>query len=618
MGRGFSRQTLLFMMLVFLAGCGDSSLFMSLKTESSDLQIASITDGQVLSNGKSVPLMISAQDTGKSRDLEIEVTLTSPSGENVWHNRSTATLNEQTPITLPPGLPAGLYRLDFVLYSSGEVVQKKSASFFVVQDGWKIAGIKSYPPVITTTASVMLKAELDIPKGFDPYLRWTWKGKVIAKGTLGKGFGQILWVAPSDEGVYTITLELFPSSPPADSDFPFMSSLLLSTDIFVTGGKTLEKSDLGPESSYLSLLHLQANLVDVGTGAKQAGRAGPAALGSPQVVSLENGFGYKLQPGSGIAIPWLTLPLEDGILKPFTVSLGVSFEDLGKAQTILTATATDGSVTLAIAIDPATRVPQARLASGDAPPLVIPWAGPTLAQNQRYLLSFSLVPQGSAITAQWFLDGAQVSAVSASYALSAGTPNGTTTIGGREGFTGSIDEFGVYNRDAEGRPSPDPDQYARAQQLKYGSSVLLADGFDGIYLSSAFALEGKGQLGAGALLLPAGSGLDLPPLKPGGSSISVAADLSSSSSRTATLAVLWEGGSQTPLLIPLTTDGAGLKLRIAADGMSILLPAGAGERSVALPRPPQDDASLRLKLENPSDAKGALVIDQVLVVQEKR
>ena len=64
--------------------------------------------------------------------------------------------------------------------------------------------------MITTTASVMLKAELDIPAGADPYLRWSWKGKVLAKGTLGNGFGQILWVAPSDQGVYTITLELFP------------------------------------------------------------------------------------------------------------------------------------------------------------------------------------------------------------------------------------------------------------------------------------------------------------------------------------------------------------------------------------------------------------------------
>ena len=92
----------------------------------------------------------------------------------------------------------------------------------------------------------MLKAELEIPSGLDPYLRWSWKGKVLARGTLSKGFGQILWVAPSDQGVYTITLELFPSSPPEDSDYTFLSSLMLSTDIFVTGGKALEGNDLSP------------------------------------------------------------------------------------------------------------------------------------------------------------------------------------------------------------------------------------------------------------------------------------------------------------------------------------------------------------------------------------
>lgn len=590
---------------------------MSLKAETSDLQISSIVDGQVLTQGNSVPLLISARDTSKSRDVEIEVTLSSASGASVWHNRSAATLNEQTPINLPADLAVGQYRMDFVLYSSGEVTQKKSASFFVVKNGWKIAGIKSFPPVITTTASVMLKAELETPPGFDPYLRWSWKGKVIARGTLSKGFGQILWVAPSDQGVYTITLELFPSSPPADSDFPFVSSLVLSTDIFVTGGKTLEGSDFGPESSYLTLLHLQADLADVGTGAKKAGKSAAVAIGAPQVVSLEDGFGYKLDGASGIQIPWLALPIDNGVVKPFTVNLGVSFEDLTGARSILTASASDGSFSLVITIDPATSAPQALITSAGAPALAIPWAGPALSQYQRYLLSLSVVPQSDSLTAQWFLDGVQVSALGASYRLSATNQNGTITIGGATGLRGTVDEFGVYYRDAAERPSPDPDLFLRAQSLKYGNSLLLADGFDGLYLSRALTLEGNGGLSAGSLSLPAGSGLDLPPLTPGGSAISVSVDLSSDSARTAALEVQWEGSAQAPLLIPLTADAAGFKFKVGADGLSIVVPSGAAEKTVTLPRPAQDDADLLLGIKDPIDAKSALVVAQLLVVQEK-
>ncbi len=617
MGRGVGQRLLVVSILAFLAACGDQSLFMSLKAQTSDLQIASLIDGQVLTQGNSVPLLVSARDTTKSRDVEIEVTLTSASGASVWHNRSAAILNEQTPITLPADLAVGQYRMDFVLYSAGEVAQKKSASFFVVQDGWKITGIKSFPPVITTTASVMLKAELAIPSGFDPYLRWSWKGKVIARGTLSKGFGQILWVAPSDQGVYTITLELFPSSPPADADFTFVSSLLLSTDIFVTGGKALEGSDFGPESSYLTLLHLQANLSDVGTGAKKPGKSAAVAIGAPQVVSLEDGFGYKLDGASGIQITWLALPIDNGVLKPFTANLGVSFEDLSGARSILNASASDGSFSLVIAMDPATGAPQALITSGGAAAIAIPWAGPALAQNQRYLLSLSIVPQSASFTAQWFLDGVQVSAMSASYRLSVANQNGTLIIGGAAGFKGTVDEFGIYYRDSSERPSPDPDLYLRAQSLKYGNSLLLADGFDGIYLSRGLTLEGNGSLSAGSLSLPQGAGLDLPPLTPGGSSISVVVDLSSDSVRTATLEAQWEGASQAPVQIPLTADAAGFKFKLGADGMSIVVPSGAAEKTVTLPSPGQNDAGLVLKIKNPFDAKSALVLAQLTVVQEK-
>lgn len=594
-------------------------MFMSLKTDTSDMQISSLTDGQIVTLGNSVPLLVSARDTTKSRDVEIEVTLSSPSGAAVWHNRSAATLNEQTPITLPPDLPVGQYRMDYVLYSAGEVTQKKSASFFVVNSGLRITGIKSFPPVITTTASVMLKAELEIPSGSDPYLRWSWNGKVLARGVLSKGFGQILWVAPSDQGVYTITLELFPNSPPGGSDYTFVSSLMLSTDIFVTGGKALEGNDLYPESSYLTLLHLQADLTDVGTGAKKGGKPPAAvAIGTPQIVSLEDGFGYKFDGSSGIQVPWLALPIDSGVLKPFTANLSVSFEDLAGARSVLNASASDGSFSLVVTIDPAAGAPQALITSGGAAALAIPWAGPALAQNQRYLLSLSIVPQSAGLTAQWFLDGIQVSAMRASYKLSVGSQNGTLTIGGPAGFKGTVDEFGIYYRDPSDRPSPDPDLYLRAQSIKYGNSLLLADGFDGLYLEHGITLEGSASESVGSVSLPAGTGLDLPALSPGGSSISVTVDLSFDSARTAILEAQWEGtASSTTTQIPLTADAAGFKFKIGADGVSILIPSGATQKTVTLPTPARDDAGLLLRIKNPIDAKSTLTIPELLVVQEK-
>jgi hypothetical protein len=614
MWRSLARKVILFSLPALLAACGDQSLFMSLKNDTADLTITTISDGQIVTSGKPLPLMIAAEDTGKSRDVEVEVTLSSPSGQSVWHNRASAAVNEQAPISLPADLPVGMYRLDLVLYSSGVAAQKKTASFFVAGDGWKITGIKSFPPVITAAASVMLKAELQIPSGSDAWLRWSWKNKVIAKGALSKGLGQVLWTAPSDAGVYTITLEVFPSLPPSGTDFPFTSSLALSTDIFVSSGKTLAGGDLGPEASYLSLLHMQGNLADAGAGARTLGKPRALAVGSPEVVSLEDGFGYRLNGSSGIQVPWLALPLEGGALKPFTVSIDVTLEEA--AGRLLSVAAADGGALLSLSVDPEQHVPQAQLSAGAAS-LSIPWTGPALAQNQRFLLSLSIIAQGDSVAAQWFLDGMQVSHGSYPFSLPSLKTDGSALIGGEKGFKGVVDEFGVYYRDPAGRPSTDPDQYLRGQAVKNGTSLVLANGFDGMFLPDGYSLKGGGQLAGGSLALSPGALLGLPTVKTEGSLLTFSAVLGGGSTPAAVLQLQWEGSSQAPLQVPLASDASRvLRFRISADGASLLLPSGGGEKTIALP--PASGAGLVLKIGAPADASSPLILDSLLAVKDRK
>jgi hypothetical protein len=617
MWRSIARKVILFSIPALLAACGDQSLFMSLKNDTADLTLTTVSDGQILTSGKPLPLMIAAEDTGKSRDVEVEVTLTSPAGQSVWHNRASAAVNEQSPISLPADLPIGMYRLDLVLYSSGVVAQKKSASFFVAGDGWKITGIKSFPPVITAAASVMLKAELQVPPGSDAWLRWSWKNKVIAKGALSKGLGQVLWTAPSDVGVYTITLEVFPSQPPAGTDFPFTSSLALSTDIFVSSGKTFAGGDLGPEASFLSLLHMQANLSDAGAGARTLGKPSAVAVGSPEVVSLEDGFGYRLNGSNGIRIPWLALPLEGGELKPFTVSIDVTLDNA--AGRLLTATPADHDALLTISVDPEQHLPRAQLSAGGAGSLSIPWTGPALAPNQRYLLSLSIVAQGGTIAAQWFLDGMQVSRGSWPFTLPALRQEGSMLIGGEKGFKGVVDEFGVYYRDPAGRPSTDPDLYLRAQAVKYGASLAMANGFDGMFLPDGFSLKGGGQQAGGSLALSPGALLGLPAVKTEGSPLTFSALLGGGSSAAAVLQAQWEGSSEAPLQVPLAADSSRmLHFRVAADGASLLLPAGGAEKAVTLPAAPSAGAGLILRIGAPAEASTPLVLDSLLAVKDRK
>ncbi|HVO38923.1 MAG TPA: hypothetical protein VMV03_07830 [Spirochaetia bacterium] len=615
--RKLAKKAALLALLGALYACGDQSLFMSLRTDVSDVQLTMVSDGQVLTDGKGVPLTVAAQDSTKLKDLEMDVTLTSGAGASVWHNRQPVpALNEQLTIQ-PPSLPAGQYKMDVVVYSAGEVAQKKSANFFVAAGGWRIAGIKSYPPVITSSGKVLLKADLQYPSGSDPWVRWSWKGKVIQKGSISQGLGKILWTVPADEGVYTITLEMFPVAPTGDSDFSFSSSMSLSTDVYVSMGTRPGRGDLGPDSSYLSLMHMQASLDDAGVGARKAGKTTAISVGSPEIVSTEEGFGYRAAPGSGIALSWLALPMENGSLKPFTIEFGISFDSFSGQNNVFTAASTDGGLTFAISVDPVTHMPQGTLSAAGGSSIVIPWSGLGLTTGQRYFLSLSIIPSAQSITGLWYLNGLLVASRTVPYARTVVGEDGKSVIGGDNGFSGIIDEFGVYFRDGAGRASTDPDQYKRVEQQRYGADLALAEGFEGVYPPVGFGVEGKGTMAPGGVTLPADSALVLPALNVGGGALSFNADVTSDSPKSAVLRLEWDGDNAPALDMPAAIDSGELKFRIGANGKSLVMSSGGSDKSTPIPASVSGSSSLKIRLVNSASAHGPMTVLRVAARREK-
>jgi hypothetical protein len=252
--------------------------------------------------------------------------------------------------------------------------------------------------------------------------------------------------------------------------------------------------------------------------------------------------------------------------------------------------------------------------SGTGPaPVLIPWSGPAIAARERVLLSLSIVPQPSGFSAQWFLDGVQVSSMAQNTLLAGPRQEGSISIGGERGFKGVVDEFGVYDQDATGRPSTDPDLYSRAQAGIYGTRLALADGFDGSSLASSFSIEGRGTLAAGSVVLAAGASLALPPVKTG-QGLSVTSRLGAAGSRAAVLHVQWEGSSAPAAALPVTADGPDLSFRVAPGGQSITVPSAAGQKTVTLPSPGSSGAGLLLKIGNPPDARSDIVIESILAL----
>jgi hypothetical protein len=599
-----------------MASCGDQSLFMSLNNPISDLSVTTVSDGQVLTDGKGVPLTVTASDPSKAKDLEMEVTISTPTNGSFYHNRQAVPAVNAQLYVQPPSLPPGQYKMDVVIYSAGEVAQKTSENFFVSTGNWKISGIKSYPPVIGSAGKVLLKADLLYPDGANPWLRWSYKGRVIQKGALSQGLGKILWTAPADEGVYTITLEMFPAAPATDTDYSFSSAISLSTDVYVSTGTKSATGDLGSADSYLSLLRLQGTLDDSGAGAKKLGKTSATAIGSPEIVSTENGFGYRLAGGAGFSLPWVALPVDGGSLNPFTVSFGISFDSFSATNNILVASTSDGSFTFTVSVDGTTHAPQAVIQiSGQS--VTIPWSGVGLLTGQRYLLSLSIVPRGQTVTAMWFVNGELMSTRTASFPSAVIHQDGTTVIGGQNGFTGVIDEFGVYYRDDQGRASADPSQFLRAEQRKYGQSLVLASDFEGAYLPSSMTTEGKAAMAPGALTLPPDSALVFAGINPDKGTVTYTVGLSADSSRLAAFRLQWQGDSSAAADIPVTAEGTELKLKVSATAQSVLVSSSAGDKTLSIPSSAGGSPTLIVRLANPQTSRAPIVVVRVLAVRDR-
>ena len=606
-----------FLLLILTAGCGSDTFLFPMRKDVSDLEIKTLASGRVLFPGEGLPVEIVAEDSERNRSLDLLITVFTPQGAKVWENRLTAAVtNEPLPAVQLPDLQTGQYRLELSLSSAGSEVQKKSVVFFASKEKLRIAGIKSFPAGITVSSTVLLKAEIEAPAAVDPYLRWSWRGKTIADGFAGKGFKNILWSAPGDEGVYTIALEVFPTIPIDVADIPFKSSLTMSTDIYVSAGKTLLPLELGPDASYYALYHFRAGLQESGAAEKKPARIDAVSIGAPEVVATDYGFGYRLNGGAGILIPGPVLPPGAGTKKPFTVNLSVRLEASAGGVRLLHIASEDGGLSFAFRTAEETMIPELVVSIPDNPAFTVS-SDALMEKDKRHLLSVSVVPLADGgFSVQWFIDGEQTAHALASFPFPQ-LSDGNTVIGGTDEFTGTVDEFGVYTRDEKGKDSPDPALYRREAERTGGESVVLAEGFDGISLASGFAARGSDSPVApvlGTLSLPPAVSLELPPLKTGDAAIDFEIGLDGTSAQEAVLTLRYKGEEQNGLETRISARGGSIQFSLQKDRLSFDGPDGAKRFAIAAPEKPED---LIVTITNPNGAKSPLRIDELLAARQK-
>ncbi len=497
----FSVFTFLIVVIVVFVSCGDNSLFDQPGSEEFGIDFL-LSDGSVIESGQSITFsLILPEDEEKPESLTIIVY--TAGGTKIAENTIE---NPQTGVDLQLELPEfelGLYTITFTLYGKDYILAERTLTFFFAESSYIIKGIESFPPVIYPGATAILKAELSIPEGTDPYLRWTQHEIIIDKGLYSDGLTETNWIAPMNEGVYSIALEIFPVAP-LNGIFSFNSPSRMNTEVYVTSiSETISGRDLGPAESYYSLFHFNGTYEDTGIGFDSL-EAVP--VGELELIQLNETLGYRITVSSSITIPELIIPVEENTLMPFTIEIGFLLESLSEDNKILSILSADDTFNIDIIINNEL-VPEARIYI-NSQQYFIPSGISEFVEDIQYMLSLTVIPEKSGLRIMWFLDGEAYNTSHIPAAPETVPEKGETIVL----LNGIIDELGVYFMNNV--HSSNPYIYYNAMKLNYKSNLIFADGFDSTYLLDDFTVSGNAFVNSGVLELKSGQSLYLPEISP--------------------------------------------------------------------------------------------------------
>lgn len=501
-------------LLAFFASCSESSLFIPDVEETPDVTIGTIEDGAVVTTGDTIPLDIEYAD--QSRSIEAGAELLDVSlvdvAEGVEVAGTTLDADDLMQPQLPPielaDMPTGLYRLELELSDSDGILASRKVEFFHVAEPYRVLGIATYPPAFFPDASGLLQANIDVPEGSDPYLRWTMNGEIISASTVSEGGAEVILRSPDAPGVYPVTLELFPVAPPDRLEYDFASSLSQTSDVYVAEEIELEEWELGPEISYFTLFHFRGELKDWGVASGRFGSALSAEpIGGPDLRIHGDIFGYRLDGESGFALDRSAVPFDGDALAPFSINLRILFETDEPGQRIMRTEA--GNFALELATDDAGAL---RLVLESADSLEAAISDAFLVRpGEPLAVTISVFPLEDSAYVMWFRDGVLVGVSEVgTWPDGADPTEGSTVIGGEEGFVGIIDELGVYFQNEQEEPATYDEAFRHAMSRRYGETLMYAEDFSGVSVPDEVDTQGDVRVMTGELILEPGARVVLP------------------------------------------------------------------------------------------------------------
>jgi len=409
----------------------------------------------------------------------------------------------------------GLYYFRVELYRQGQLLSTEETPFFIAPEQSQIVSVSTYPSALVAKGYGLLQAKIIPPTSSalsDPYLRWTQDGVVLAQGLLSEGYDTIPVKAPDTPGVFKGNLEIYPFGPRPGELFTFPAPLSRSIEAVVANVPPNNRTDLGPEKDFFTLLHFNGSLDSVGSG--------PSSTFEPTELLLPGlrgrTFGYEFLADRSLQTNSFLLPQDDqGYLRESTAlfSFVLDFLPIEGRITLLSTGVTGWSVEYFVDSSGALGIEVLRGSQSwkvTSRPGIIPEPG---REPVTLNLAFSLYPSGEKdLGVLVLVDGIVRAGGLLPDGLLPLTSSGARgQVGGN--FSGVLDEFGVYSRTDSSGSYLASGLFAQAMERRYGDRVEYAYSFESGVAEVAhqgLSFSSDPVYRPGVVLLPPGESITFP------------------------------------------------------------------------------------------------------------
>ncbi len=403
-----------------------------------------------------------------------------------WENP----LGEVGRMLIPETVPEGSYVLVTEAWLGEKLLVEEHKDIYVLRGEWAIKSLELFPPQAVPGGMFFIRTVLDIPAGSDPWLRWIQDEKPVAEGFTSDGWDEVILKAGESPGMRSLTVELHLHEP-VDEDRPVRT---FSTELYTVESRLPGADSLGPPDSYPILMHFDGTLKnDSGPGFDTE----PEILGKPRPVFTEEGMGFRFTEGDGLI--WSDVRLPSGTAgewEPFSLTFGIKPEEEKTGQVLRIDDGGEFSIVIAVSEG----------------------KGLTLTMNgeEEYFSYFRLpdtgdgpvsvtvmfLPEKDGLDFIWLADGDTVNTGFWSPSPEFHGESVRILLGGEDGFTGVLTEFGIKISAGEW------DRFAFYRDVDGG--MRIAEGFEDEDVHPEIEIGFGAVVGEGSLILPPSSVVRFP------------------------------------------------------------------------------------------------------------